>query len=53
MPWKRNKITESFRQIFEYDNNDQELESISQEMPNTILWESESPIRIVLSGLFT
>ena len=40
----------SIRQIFEYDNNDKKLEWISREMQKTLLWESESLIRKVLSG---
>ena len=47
------ELRESIRQIFEYENNDKELEWISQEMQKTVLWESESLIRKVLSGLLT
>ena len=42
------ELKESIRQIFEYDNNDKELEWISQEMQNTVLWESESLTKKVL-----
>ena len=45
------ELRESIRQIFEYENNDKELEWISREMRKTVLWESESLIRKVLSGL--
>ena len=31
------ELTESIRQIFEYDNNDKELESISREMQKIVL----------------
>ena len=44
---------ESIREIFEYENNDKELEWISREMQKTVLWESEPLIRKVLSGLLT
>ena len=44
---------ESNREIFEYENNDKELEWISREMQKTVLWESEPLIRKVLSGLLT
>ena len=44
---------ESIRQIFEYDNNDKELEWISPAIQKTVPWESESLIRKVLSGLLT
>ena len=47
------KLKESIREIFEYENNEKELESISREMQKTGLWESESLIRKVLSGLLT
>ena len=47
------ELTESIRQIFEYENDDKELEWISREMPKTLLWESEYLIRKVLSGLLT
>ena len=53
MPWRKNERTEREHQIFEYENNDKELEWISQEMQKTVLWESESLIRKVLSGLLT
>ena len=46
-------LKESIRQIFEYDNNKKELEWISREVEKTVLWESESLIRKVLSGLLT
>ena len=42
------ELKESIRQIFEYDNNDKELEWTSQEMQNTVLWESESLTKKVL-----
>ena len=47
------ELKESIRQIFEYNNNDKELEWISREIQKTVLWESESLIRKVLSGLLT
>ena len=47
------ELKESIRQIFEYENNDEEPEWISREMQKTVLWESESLIRKVLSGLLT
>ena len=47
------ELKESIRQIFEYENNDKELEWISREIQKTILWESKSLIRKVLSGLLT
>ena len=48
-----NGLKENIRKSFEYDNNDKELEWISREMQKTVLWESESLIRQVLSGLLT
>ena len=58
MPWRRNERTEeNIRQKFEYDSNDKELEQTAREMQKTVqktvLWESESLIRKVLSGLLT
>ena len=47
------ELKESIRQIFEYDSNDKELEWIAREMQKTVLWENESLIRKVLSGLLT
>ena len=47
------ELKEDIRQIFEYDNNDKELERIAREIRKTVLWESESLIRKVLSGLLT
>ena len=47
------ELKENIRQIFEYDSNDKELEWIVQEMQRTVLWESESLLRKVLSGLLT
>ena len=47
------ELKENIRQIFEYDNNDKELEWISREIQKIVLWESESLIRKVLSGLLT
>ena len=44
-------LKESIRQIFEYNNNDKELEWISREMEKTVLWDSESLIRKVLPRL--
>ena len=44
------ELKEIIRQIFEYDNNDKELEPFSREMQNTVLWESESLLRKLLSG---
>ena len=45
------ELKEDIRQIFEYDNNDKELERIAREIQKTVLWERESLIRKVLSGL--
>ena len=47
------ELKESIRDIFKNENNDKELEWISREMQKTVLWESESLIRKVLSGLLT
>ena len=47
------ELKERIRQFFEYENNDKELEWIFREMQKTVLWESESFIRKVLSGLLT
>ena len=47
------ELKENIRQIFEYDNNDKVLEWISREIQKIVLWESESLIRKVLSGLLT
>ena len=47
------ELKEDIRQIFEYDNNDKELERIAREIRKNVLWESESLIRKVLSGLLT
>ena len=47
------ELKESIREIFEYENNDKELEWISREMQKTVSWESESLIRKVLSGQLT
>ena len=47
------ELKENIRQIFEYDSNDKELEWIAREMQKTVLWENESLIRKVLSGLLT
>ena len=47
------ELKENIRQIFKYDNNDKVLEWISREIQKTVLWESESLIRKVLSGLLT
>ena len=44
---------ENIRQNFEFDSNDNELEWIALEMQKTVLWESKSLIRKVLSGLLT
>ena len=44
---------ENIRQNFEFDSNDNELEWIAPEMQKTVLWESKSLIRKVLSGLLT
>ena len=33
------------RQMFQCDNDDKELESISREMQKTVLWESESLVK--------
>ena len=47
------ELKESIRQIFEFDNNDKELEWIFWEMQKTVLWESKFLIRKILSGLLT
>ena len=47
------ELKECIRQIFEYDNNDEELESISQEMQKTKPWKRISLMRKVLFGLLT
>ena len=47
------ELKERIRQFFEYENNDKELEWIFREMQKTVIWESESFIRKVLSGLLT
>ena len=39
------KLKESIRQMFQCDNDDKELESISREMQKTVLWESESLVK--------
>ena len=46
------ELKESTREIFEYENNCKELGWISRETQKTV-WESESLIRKVLSGLLT
>ena len=43
------ELKESIREIFEYENSDKELERISREMQKTVLWESASLIRKVLT----
>ena len=47
------ELKENIRQIFEYNNNDKELEWISLDMQKTVLWERKSLIRKVLSRLLT
>ena len=47
------ELKESIRQIFKYENNDKELEWISREMQNAVLWGSKSLIREVVPGLLT
>ena len=47
------ELKENIRQIFEYDSNDKKLEWIAREMQKTVLWENESLIRKVISGLLT
>ena len=47
------ELKQSIRQVFEYDDNDKELEWISRELQETVLWESESLIRKVPSRLVT
>ena len=47
------EMKESIRKMFKYDNNDKELEFIILEMQNAVLWERESWIRKLLSGLLT
>ena len=47
------ELKENIRQIFEYDSNDKKLEWIAREMQKTLLWESESLIRKVLSVIWT
>ena len=44
------QLKESLKRISENDN-DKELESLAREMQKTVLWESESLMRKVLSGL--
>ena len=39
------KLEESIRQMFQCDNDDKELESISREVQKTVLWESESLVK--------
>ena len=47
------ELKQSIRQVFEYDDNDKELEWISRELQETVLWESESLIKKVPSRLVT
>ena len=47
------ELKESIKRIFKYDNNDKELEQISQEIQKSEPWESKSLIRKVLSGMMT
>ena len=47
------ELKESIQRIFKYDNNDKELEQISQEIQKSEPWESKSLIRKVLSGMMT
>ena len=42
----------NMKRIFDSDN-DKEIELIAHEMQKTVLWESESLIRKILSGLLT
>ena len=47
------ELKESIQRIFKYNNNDKELEQISQEIQKSEPWESKSLIRKVLSGMMT
>ena len=47
------ELKKNIRKNFEYDSNDKELEQIAREMQKTVVWESESLIRKVLSRLLT
>ena len=47
------ELKESIKRIFKYDNNDKELEQISQEIQKSEPWESKSLIRKVFSGMMT
>ena len=47
------ELKESIQRIFKYDNNDKELEQISQEIQKSEPWESKSLIRKVFSGMMT
>ena len=47
------ELIETIRQIFEFGYNYKLLEWISREIQKTVLWESKSLIRKVLSGLLT
>ena len=46
------KLKVNMKRIFDNDN-DNEIELIAHEMQKTVLWESESLIRKILSGLLT
>ena len=45
------ELKENIRQIFEYDDNDKNLEWIAREMQKTVPLGNKSLIRKVLSGL--
>ena len=46
------ELKANIKRIFD-DDNDKELELTAQEMQNTVLWESKSLIRKILSGVLT
>ena len=52
LEWGMKWLKETIKQIFNCDN-DKELEFIAQEMRKTVLWESASLIRKILSELPT
>ena len=43
------KLKNDLRELF---NNDKDLDRISREMQKTVLWESETIMRKILSGLW-
>ena len=46
------ELKEELRKIIDYEH-DKEINAIAREMQQTVLWESESLIRKILSGLLT